>query len=54
MGRVGCDGDGRGMIQFVVHLWMCPPLLNEEIKNVWWDVSGLGGMRGASDGTWNG
>ena len=24
MGRVGGDGDGRGMIQFVAHLWVCP------------------------------
>ena len=25
MGRVGGDGDGRVMIQFVAHLWVCPP-----------------------------
>ena len=49
MGRVGGDGDGSGMIQFVAHL--CSDLIG---KFVWWDVSGLGGMRGASDGTWNG
>ena len=24
MGRVRGDGDGRGMIQFVAHLWVCP------------------------------
>ena len=24
MGRVGGDGDGRAMIQFVAHLWVCP------------------------------
>ena len=24
MGRVGGDGDGRVMIQFVAHLWVCP------------------------------
>ena len=24
MGRVGRDGDGRGVIQFVAHLWVCP------------------------------
>ena len=24
MGRVGEDEDGRGMIQFVAHLWVCP------------------------------
>ena len=24
MGRVGEDGDGRVMIQFVAHLWVCP------------------------------
>ena len=23
-GRVGGDGNGRGMIQFVAHLWVCP------------------------------
>ena len=24
MGRVGGDGDGRVMIQFVAQLWVCP------------------------------
>ena len=24
MGRVGGNGDGRVMIQFVAHLWVCP------------------------------